>query len=345
MLIRCTKIVLALITLLYGSLSSSAWADHGPTSSSGAFTQTGHTLEEGQFVLDLNVDLTFFEELGNNAVARRTGKVDDDHPHFEALDWSVVQMFELTYGIFDSFQIGAAIGFYRGDDFREGEIHHGDEHGDEVEIDQFGDIQGVTDLWVTGKWEAVKGPWGRLAPYVGIKLPTGRDDLRGHSNDHALEPSVQPGTGAFDFLFGSGYTFPVNARLDLHGSGQYILRTEADRFKVGDRIDGGIAAVFRLVDDIDRFPRVSLVGEVTVRHVFKEEDDGNVVTNSGGTVLFLSPGVQLGLNKRVSFFVIPQVPVMQALNDEQQKILVKVFTGLSITFGGERSKHEDGHES
>ena len=329
--LTCAALILGPFTKPF---TPSAWADHGPSSSGGALTQSGRTLDEGQFVLDLSVDLTYFENLNNAAVARRTRKVEDDHPHFEALDWSVLQMFGLTYGIFDSFQLAAEIGFYRGNDFREGELEDGD-----VEIEQIGDIQGVTDLWLTGKWEAVKGPCGDLAPYVGVKIPTGRDDVPGHGGV-PLEPSVQPGTGAFDFLFGSGYTFPVNARLDLHGSGQYILRTEADEFKVGDRIDGGIAAVFRIVDDLASFPQVNLIAEVNVRHVFKEENRSNIVTNSGGTVLFLSPGIQLGLNKKVSFVVVPQFPVVQALNDEQQKTAFKVFAALSVMFDKGAEKDE-----
>lgn len=318
--------------VLLGLLTRSVFSDHGPTSSGGALTKSGRTLDEGHFELSLGFDFTNFEDLDDADIERRALKLDDDHAHFEALDWSAVQMFELTYGISDSFQIGASIGIYRGNDFREGSVHH-DHHDPEVEIDDVGDIQGLTDLWFTGKWQALTGPLGQLAPYAGIKIPTGRDDLVGHGG-HALEPSVQPGTGAFDFLFGTGYTFPVNARLDLHASGQYIWRMESSQFKVGDRIDGGIAAVFRLIEDAMSFPQVNLIGEVNVRHIFEEEEDGDEIENSGGTVLFLSPGVQLAFNNRVSLAVVPQFPVVQDLNEEQQETSFKVFTALSILFSG-----------
>jgi hypothetical protein len=311
--------------------SQRLFADHGPGTTGGSVsTQGGETIDAGDLELELRLDYTDFESLSDASAARRALKVDGDHPHFEALDWSLLTNLFLSYGITDDLEISTSIGVYRGDDLREGEIH--DDHGDEAEVDNLGDVSGITDMWVNAKYRVLKGSYGHLAPIVGVKLPTGKDDATAEGTNERLDPSLQPGTGAFDFRFGLAYTLEITSQVKVNTSASYILRTEGNDFRVGDRIDYGIAGIWRLMEDRDQFPQVSLIGEIDLVNNFKNEEGDHTIQNSGGTILFLSPGVAVGLNERVTLTVMPQFPVMQDLNDEQQEISFKLSTALTIDF-------------
>ena len=113
---------------------------------------------------------------------------------------------------------------------------------------------------------------------------------------------------------------------------QYTLRTENDEFKLGDRIDYGVATNFHLMEDPDQFPRVNLIGELNLRHIFKEEYRNNRKTNSGGTTLFVSPGIRVGFSERFSWTTSPQLPALQELNDEQQETLFRLVSAVMVNF-------------
>jgi hypothetical protein len=84
----------------------------------------------------------------------------------------------------------------------------------------------------------------------------------------------------------------------------------------------------RFTENVLTFPQPSLFLEANLRHLSRNREDGDTVLNSGGTVLFLSPGVRYGFSDRASLTIALQVPVVQDLNDEQQETDFKVSTGL-----------------
>ncbi len=302
-------------------------ADHGPGTTGGSSTQSGETLKQGSVAFALRWNYTHFETLNSSQIAHRAAKVDDEHAHFDALRWSLLTTFELSLGVLDDLQLSLSTGFYRGDDLREGHV----EDTGETETHDHGDIVGWTDLWLSGKYRFLKGPQGHVSALAGVKLPSGRDDVRGEG-DEKLEPSLQPGSGAFDFLAGVAYSVWLVERILLDSSVSYTFRTEDDDFKVGDRVDAGFAVTYRLFEDPKRFPQVALFLEPSIRHVLKNEEDGHRLKNTGGTVLFITPGARVGITERMSFLLGPQIPVLQVLNDEQQETRIQVLGELNFTF-------------
>src|SRR5262249_17270270 len=104
-----------------------------------------------------------------------------------------------------------------------------------------------------------------------------------------------------------------------------------DRFKIGDRVEAGVALAYRLTEDISTFPQASFFVEANVVHLAKNEEGGEKIRNSGGAYLFLAPGVRVGISQRVSFTLSPRFPVVQDLNGEEQETLLKVVAGLTFT--------------
>ena len=285
-------------------------ADHGPgTSGSGFTTLTAEMLKPGEFSSFLQSDWTEFDSPG--------GMPED----VDLLDRSLLSTINLSYGVVENFQLGLTYGYFASEGNREYE------NGDKVTFDP----DGFTDLWLTGKYRFYQGPVGQFAVLGGIKAPTGDSTLT-NSEGERVEPSATAGTGAWDGMTGLAYTIPLNAALTLDASGIYTFRGEAHDYRLGDRLDVGTSLAWRVCGDAATYPQVSLVAEATLRHVQKSQEDGADDEETGGTVLFLSPGVKVSFNERLAACVGAQIPVVQNLNGDQLETDFRLITGISFSF-------------
>jgi hypothetical protein len=299
-------------------------ADHGPgTSGGGASTQSGETLKPGKFSLELRTDYTEFEHLSSAQIDAKAAQAGS----FDLLDRSFLSTVGLSYGVVENFQVGLTLGYYNAVNPREAEFDSGT---GETEIATF-DPDGLTDLWLTGKYRFYRGPLGSFAVFGGVKFPTGKFEVKNSAGER-VEPSATAGSGSYDGMLGLAYSRFLTSRVTFDASGQYTLRSEADDFRLGDRIDAGVAFAYRFTEDIQRFPQVSAFAEANVRHLFKSEEDGASDPNTGGTVLFITPGVRVGFSKTVSFTVSAPVPVVQDLNGTQLETRYKINGGLTFSF-------------
>jgi hypothetical protein len=302
----------------------SVHADHGPgTSGGGASTQSGETLKPGKFSIELREDYTEFEDLSRAQLAAKAAHAGG----IDFLDRSFLSTVSVSYGVVENFQAALTLGYYHAVNAGEAEF---DPDDGETEFLTF-DPDGITDLWLSGKYRFYRGPLGSLAVFGGVKFPIGRFDVD-NSEGERVEPSATAGSGSYDGMLGLAYSRFLTARLTLDASAQYTLRTEADNFRLGDRIDAGVAAAYRFTGDIRRFPQLSAFAEANVRHLFKSEESGQRDPNTGGTVLFLTPGVRVNFCPNFSFTVSSPVPVVQELNGEQLKTSFKVNGALTLTF-------------
>jgi hypothetical protein len=308
--------------------------DHGPgTSGGGLSTASGEVMRPGAVSLDFRIDYTQFEHLSPTDIERRTNKVGGaDHQHFDAARSAALETFTLSFGATENLQLSFSFGYYYGNDVREGHLHGNGTYG----FHEFGDIKGMTDHWITAKYRIARGEEGEgsLAVLTGIKLPFGDSDEVSQTSDgnEPLEASLQPGSGAVDFMLGFAYSRYLTANMTLDTSIQYTYRTETNDFKIGDMIMFGVATAYRFTESVLVFPQPSLFLELNVRHLFRNVEAEEKIVNSGGTVLFLSPGFRVAFSDRVAFSLAIQIPVYQGLNDEQQEALFKVSTGFTFTF-------------
>ena len=304
--------------------ANTAHADHGPgTSGGGASTQSGETLKPGKFSVELRTDYTEFEDLSATQIAAKAAKAGS----FDLLDRSFLSTISVGYGVAENFQVGLAIGYYNAVNAREAEFDSGT---GESEIATF-DPDGLTDMWLTGKYRFYRGPLGSMAVLGGVKFPTGKFDVKNSAGER-VEPSATAGSGSYDGMLGLAYSRFLTSQLTFDTSAQYTLRSEADDFKLGDRIDAGVAFAYRFTENIEQFPQVSAFAEANVRHLAKSEEDGQLDPNTGGTALFLTPGVRVGFTKNLSFTVSSPLPVLQELNGTQLKTSYKVNGGLTFSF-------------
>jgi hypothetical protein len=290
--------------------TATARADHGPgTSGSGFTTLTAETLKPGQFSSSFQFDWTQFDGLGG------------DIEGVDLLDRSFLSTLNVSYGVAENFQLGLTYGYYAAEGNRELE------GGDIVTFDP----DGFTDLWLTGKYRFNQGPAGQFALIGGVKAPTGDSSLT-NTESEQVEPSATAGTGAWDGLAGLAYTVPLSAALTLDASALYTFRGERYDYRLGNRLDFGTSLAWSVCGDAKTFPQVSLVAEATLRHIAKSEEEGAKDGNTGGTVLFLSPGVKVSFTEKIAGSIGIQLPVLQDLNGRQVETQFRLITGVSIAF-------------
>ena len=179
------------------------------------------------------------------------------------------------------------------------------------------DTSGIGDMTLFGRYTIFKdnipGRTFRIAPFAGVEIPTGEDDETDGLG--RLPPSVQAGSGSADPFAGIVATYQT---LDFEVDAQisYKANTEANNFEFGDvaRLDASLQ--YRL------WPRNLQSGvpgflygvfEVNLIHQDKNRSDGVKDSNSGGTTLFLVPGLQY-VTKRWIVEGGAQIPVVQDLN-------------------------------
>ena len=163
------------------------------------------------------MDYTEFEHISRAEAARRA----TESGGFDALRRAFVYTASVSYGLPDDLQLSATIGYYHGEGFIDAERSEDDHATAESGL---ADTEGLTDLIINAKYRLHKGRPGNLAIIGGIKAPTGRDDVR-LNNAESLEPSSQPGTGAWDFQLGIGYSRFLTAHVTLDAAALYTWRT------------------------------------------------------------------------------------------------------------------------
>ncbi|MEW5707515.1 MAG: transporter [Pseudomonadota bacterium] len=175
---------------------------------------------------------------------------------------------------------------------------------------------GFGDLSLFGRHTVVRrddpGRTVRIAPFAGIKVPTGDDDERDAFG--RLPPAVQSGSGSWDAFAGVVATYQT---LDFQVDSQvsYLENNGANGFEAGDvaRLDASLQ--YRL------WPRALFAGvpafvygviELNLIQRGKNRAGGKADPDSGGTTLFLTPGLQY-VTRRWIFEAGVQWPVVQNL--------------------------------
>lgn len=171
----------------------------------------------------------------------------------------------------------------------------------------------------------------RLAPFVGLKAPTG--DSRESDSFGRLPPSIQSGSGSWDVFGGFIATY---ATLDWQLDSQisYQVNTRGSTFEAGDVVRADASLQYRLYP-----PRLSAsslgflygVLEVNLIHKAKNQIHGITDSNSGGTTLYLTPGLQYAAKRWIAEAAI-QIPVIQNLNGTTLKRDFIFRTGFRVNF-------------
>ncbi len=230
-------------------------------------------------------------------------------------------------------------------------------------INRRGNSAGFGDVTMLGQYRFHNNAQTGTSAAVlfGFKAPTGSTSQRDNFGQ-LFDAEFQPGSGSWDGLFGAAFT-KRTGRWSFDVSGlYYLISTGTQNTNLGDRFLFGTAVSYRLVgasgsskevelheycmqprnqlqehclyhanhdhSDMMKTPyTLDLVLELNGEWHDKQRIAGIPDPNSGGTTVYLSPGVRVGFD-RFSGFVSVGVPVINQHNGIQSKPDFRVLTGI-----------------
>ncbi len=187
-------------------------------------------------------------------------------------------------------------------------------------------VSGLGDIKLTGKYNFITSDAGdQIALHVGVKLPTG-STREEDGNGNRLPPRMQLGTGSTDPFIGVLYTknwHPFWFHANIH----YTFTTiNPDDYKYGDLLTGDLAFQYQA------HRHLILNMEINEESAAKDTSHGVEVANTGGSKLFVSPGVQYKPFHGTVFEFSYQAPVWQELNGRQLAEGYRMLLGLKYNF-------------
>lgn len=237
------------------------------------------------------------------------------------------------------------------------------------EIHERGNSTGVGDLTLLGQWRFLNRGATRteMALIAGLKAPTGATN-RYDRNGELFEAEFQPGSGSFDLIAGLAFTQRLNA-VSFDANVLYVAVGEgAQRTDLGDRLVYNAALSWRVAGGpatgagpgsrmnagahMHRHggrphthehepapqnlkaiagPALDLVLEVNGEWHARQRIDGLADPNSGGNVVFLSPGIRYSQDNW-SLFGSVGIPIIKDMNGIQSEPEVRFTSGFAVTF-------------
>ncbi len=184
------------------------------------------------------------------------------------------------------------------------------------------DAQGIGNTKIFGRYTLYQndfqGGTFRVAPFAGVKIPTNQDNT---------------GTDSWDSFGGVVATYGT-IHWEVDGQISYQANTEADSFEAGDITRADVSLQYRLFPitlSTDTHSFINGVLEVNLIHKDKNKTDGIDNPNSGGTTLFLVPGLQYAAERYILEAGI-QIPVIQDLNGMALENDYIFRTGFRLNF-------------
>ena len=194
---------------------------------------------------------------------------------------------------------------------------------------------GLGDAIVLGRYTIYSrdrlGETRRLAPFVGLKLPTGEDNAT--DSFGRLDQPLQLGSGSWDPIVGTSFSWQT-FDWEFDSAVQYRFNTKANNFEFGDQARLDLSFQYRL------WPHTLGAGvpaffygvlESNLIYAGKNEEGGISKPDRGGTTWFLAPGLQY-VTRRVVLEAIVQIPAVQDLNGLALKNDYIVSAGFRVNF-------------
>ncbi|HET9250974.1 MAG TPA: hypothetical protein VFP58_02520 [Candidatus Eisenbacteria bacterium] len=206
--------------------------------------------------------------------------------------------------------------------------HAGERTLDEWNYSGLGDLElaalrtfQIPDFLPTGK--------SRYFVSAGVKMPTGDTSVPNEAGDQP-EPAARPGTGSWDLTAGFGWEwfgpldderavpvrFSVTGRWNGYGT---------ENYRIGPEIQAHLAT------DVPVSSRLALLGQANFRVRGKDDvaESGVEEDDTGGTVLYLSPGARFAITPRASIYGLVQLPAYQRVNGIQVVSEANLYVGVT----------------
>jgi len=316
-----------------------AWAAPSPAGatcgSANCFLVTGTTegaVPEGTMTVDLSFRFIPQDRKlrGRDAVSEvLTPRIDfeneliePDH-HREIRTQNTLAQMDVAYGISRRWTLFVSVPFIN---------DRAHEHWDDVGMPTESFTRedggsGFGDVRLGTRRALLARPKNLLVGALAVKAPTGAyklSDSEGRSN----EPSVQPGTGSWDWLASVYYEHEWMPReLGFFLSAAYRLNGESDlEYRVGDEAQAAFGVQARTGT------KAVWIGQIDARRACRDRYLGETVPSTGSTFVNFTPGVRLESDKGSAVYLFVAVPIFQDVNEAQLAPRPAVLLGVSHSF-------------
>ena len=276
-----------------------------------------HTPQKpGQWTLNLGIDYADQNKPFIASDAAVTGQLS--HHHDEQQTLTKRYSIGITHHLSETLQLGLElplISRYH----RHIHNHHGDK------LFQEWQLGGLGDMWFQAQYLLLSDQERKVYLLAGIKLPTGGTRLTNTIGDEA-EVGIQPGSGSYDTKWGVSYhdhiILPLNTSIiyTTNGNG-------TDGWKNGDQCAANLGTSIQCLPSL----AISVQCNVLVIDKSLPGQTGEDVSTTGGTYLYLTPGIEYTLTDNTILTTQVQIPIYRYVNDIQLTADLAMRAGIQMT--------------
>lgn len=173
------------------------------------------------------------------------------------------------------------------------------------------------DMKIIGRYQGFSSKHN-LGLILGVKLPTGSTTDSGTSTDPTapgpvpIDPGLQPGTGTTDAIVGAYYNDAISKDWGYFTQLTYqVPLYSSNYYRPGNSLNASLGIRYVGFDMI--VPQLQL----NFRDIQRDSGPRADTVSTGGTLLYISPGIVAALTDQVSMYAFVQVPIFQDVNGVQ----------------------------
>lgn len=152
-----------------------------------------------------------------------------------------------------------------------------------------------------------------------VTFPTGKSDLE---LGKEVARDMQPGFASPSYTLGISAQRQLTRNFGLVAETSYQVFTERDDFKFGNEWRLNTAGVFELYGKAGGFLQtINGILELNLLNLARDTENGQGARASGGTILYLSPGMRFSFPKiqNANLGILVKIPVLKNLNEEAEQ--------------------------
>jgi hypothetical protein len=188
------------------------------------------------------------------------------------------------------------------------------------------------DIKLIGRYQGFL-PQHNFGIQLGFKLPTGSHTQVGTSTDPAnpgdasIDRGLQPGTGTTDGILGVYYFDSLNRNWDYFAQATAQMALDSsDDYKPGNGYNLNLGVRYM------GLPKAIPQLQINARHVEHDTGDNADQLSTGGTLIYLSPGLVVPVTKLTSVYGFVQLPLYQDVRGVQLVPHYSASIGVRFSF-------------
>jgi len=320
------------------TLADHASADFETGSVGAVMTTPGATMSQGKIFVGANFQVIEFNAIPDARLVQ-LGAADKDVHSTNSL---IKLSFNFALGLNDNLTLGFNMPYIERHNIRAAAYNNG--LGD---VETAGNAKGLGDASFFGQYRFFHNTTSDVAVLAGIRAPTGSTSET-ENGGGLFEVDHQPGWGSWDPFLGLSF----NHSWGMTGISANILYTfeveGAQNSEQGEVINYNFAMSRRIfvapehrhhdhdegedehMDSLIEYLDLILELNGDLRDKLSVDDMKNF--NHGGHLLYLSPGIKLGLGHHWTLYTSVGIPVFEGLYGIQSEPEYRVISGLSYVF-------------